>query len=149
MAMVKDYLHNKFKHGIEAGKLQYGVGQEIASAEVAEILATSNYDWLFVDGEHGSHSLQGIFEIARAVAAYDIVLSCRKLRPAKRLKKLCTGRDTRRAAIVVSVRRRFALGVTADTRIILNAKSTRFAFCRRLRVGAGLKILRLSSKLTA
>lgn len=72
MAMVKDYLYNKFKHGIEAGKLQYGVGQEIASAEVAEILATSNYDWLFVDGEHGSHNLQGIFDIARAVAAYDM-----------------------------------------------------------------------------
>ena len=26
MPMVKDYLKNKFKHGIEAGKLQYGVG---------------------------------------------------------------------------------------------------------------------------
>ena len=39
MPMVKDYLHNKFKHGIEAGLLQYGVGQETTSAEVAEILA--------------------------------------------------------------------------------------------------------------
>lgn len=29
MAMVKDYLYNAFQHGIEAGKLQYGVGQEI------------------------------------------------------------------------------------------------------------------------
>lgn len=72
MAMVKDYLYNAFKHGIDAGKLQYGVGQEIASAEVAEVLATSKFDWLFVDGEHGSHSVQNIFEIARAVAAYDM-----------------------------------------------------------------------------
>lgn len=72
MAMVKDYLKNNFKHGIEAGKLQYGVAQEIASAEVAEVLATSNYDWLFVDGEHGSHSVQTVIEIARAVAAYDV-----------------------------------------------------------------------------
>lgn len=72
MAMVKDYLHNSFKEGIDAGKLQYGVGQEIASAEVAEVLATANFDWLFVDGEHGSHSVQSIFEIARAVAAYDV-----------------------------------------------------------------------------
>jgi len=72
MAMVKDYLYNAFKHGIDAGKLQYGVAQEIASAEVAEVLATSNFDWLFVDGEHGSHSVQSIFEIARAVAAYDM-----------------------------------------------------------------------------
>ena len=72
MPMVKDYLHNKFKHGIEAGILQYGVGQETTSAEVAEILATSNYDWLFVDGEHGGHTVTTILDIARAVAAYDM-----------------------------------------------------------------------------
>ena len=44
MPMVKDYLENKFKHGIEAGKLQYGVAMETTSADVAEILATSGYD---------------------------------------------------------------------------------------------------------
>ena len=58
MAMLKDYLHNKFKHGIDAGILQYGVAQETTSADVAEILATSNYDWLFVDGEHGPHDFE-------------------------------------------------------------------------------------------
>ena len=52
MAMVKDYLHNKFKHGIDAGILQYGVAQETTSPDATEILATSKYDWLFVDGEH-------------------------------------------------------------------------------------------------
>ena len=72
MPMVKDYLYNKFKHGIEAGKLQYGVGQETTSAEVAEILATSNFDWLFVDGEHGGHTVTTILDIARAIAAYDM-----------------------------------------------------------------------------
>ena len=72
MPMVKDYLHNKFKHGIEAGVLQYGVAQETTSAEVAEVLATSDYDWLFVDGEHGGHTVTTILDIARAIAAYDI-----------------------------------------------------------------------------
>lgn len=72
MPMVKDYLRNSFKHGIEAGILQYGVGQETTSTEVAEILATSNYDWLFVDGEHGGHTVTTILEIARAIAAYDM-----------------------------------------------------------------------------
>ena len=72
MPMVKDYLNNKFKHGIEAGKLQYGVGQETTSAEVAEILATSNFDFLFVDGEHGGHTVTTILDIARAIAAYDM-----------------------------------------------------------------------------
>ncbi|MCR5833958.1 MAG: hypothetical protein K6G55_04830 [Selenomonadaceae bacterium] len=72
MAMVKDYLDNKFKHGIESGVLQYGVAQETTSADVAEVLATSNYDWLFVDGEHGPHTVQTILDIARAIAPYDM-----------------------------------------------------------------------------
>lgn len=37
MPMVKDYLYNAFKHGIDAGKLQYGVGQELASAQVVSV----------------------------------------------------------------------------------------------------------------
>ena len=72
MPMVRDYLKNKFKHGIESGVLQYGVGQETTSPDVAEILATSNYDWLFVDGEHGPHTVQTILAIARAIAPFDM-----------------------------------------------------------------------------
>ena len=72
MAMVKDYLSNKFKHGIESGVLQFGVAQETTSPDVAEVLATSKYDWLFVDGEHGPHTVQTILAIARTIAAYDM-----------------------------------------------------------------------------
>ncbi|MBQ7516190.1 MAG: hypothetical protein IJS96_07885 [Schwartzia sp.] len=72
MPMVKDYLENKFKHGIEAGVLQYGVAMETTSADVAEILATSGYDWLFIDGEHGPHTVQTILDAARAIAPYDM-----------------------------------------------------------------------------
>lgn len=72
MAMTKDFLHNQFKRNIEAGKLQYGIAQEIPSAEVAEVLATSNYDWLFVDGEHGAHDIRSIVEIARTIVPYDV-----------------------------------------------------------------------------
>lgn len=72
MSMVKDYLKNNFKHNIEAGILQYGIGQETTSADVAEVLATSEYDWLFIDGEHGPHTVQTILSIARAIAPYDM-----------------------------------------------------------------------------
>lgn len=72
MPMVKDYLHNAFKHGIDAGKLQYGVGMETTSPDVAEILATSKFDWLFVDGEHGQHTVQTILQIARTIAAFNM-----------------------------------------------------------------------------
>lgn len=72
MAMVKDYLNNKFKHGIEKGILQYGVAMETTSPDVAEILATSNYDWLFVDGEHGPHTVQTILQVCRTIAPFDM-----------------------------------------------------------------------------
>lgn len=72
MAMTKDFLHNQFKRNVEAGQLQYGIAQEIPSTEVAELLATSNIDWLFVDGEHGAHDLRSILDIARAIAPYDV-----------------------------------------------------------------------------
>ncbi|MBE2986590.1 HpcH/HpaI aldolase/citrate lyase family protein [Campylobacter sp. RM12920] len=72
MAMVKDYLKNSFKENINAGNLQFGVAQEIPSAEVAEVLATTKYDWLFVDGEHGAHDIRSIVDIARAIAPYDM-----------------------------------------------------------------------------
>lgn len=66
------YLHNSFKHGIEAGVLQFGVGMETTSPDVAEVFATSDYDWLFVDGEHGPHTVQTILAIARAIAPFNM-----------------------------------------------------------------------------
>ncbi|MCF7528673.1 HpcH/HpaI aldolase family protein [Neisseria lisongii] len=72
MAIVKDFLHNSFKHNVEAGKMQFGVGLETTSADVAEALATTDYDWLFIDGEHGPHTVQTILDVARAIAPYDM-----------------------------------------------------------------------------
>lgn len=72
MAMTKDFMKNKFKENIIKGNLQFGVAQEIPSAEVAEVLATSNYDWLFIDGEHGAHDINSIVASARAITPYDM-----------------------------------------------------------------------------
>ncbi|MCF7522040.1 aldolase/citrate lyase family protein [Neisseria sp. ZJ106] len=72
MAIVKDFLHNSFKHNVEAGKMQFGVGLETTSADVAEALATTDYDWLFIDGEHGPHTVQTILDVARAIAPYEM-----------------------------------------------------------------------------
>ena len=112
MAMVKDYLHNKFKHGIDAGILQYGVAQETTSADVAEILATSKYDWLFVDGEHGPHTVQTILAVARAVAPFDMT-------PVVRIPQ--------------------AGVITIATQIILTELPTNFVSCRKLKVNAVMK----------
>ena len=72
MTMARDYLKNSFKHNIEKGVMQYGVAQETTSADVAEVLATSDYDWLFIDSEHGPHTLQTVLNVARAIAPYDM-----------------------------------------------------------------------------
>ena len=130
MPMVKDYLYNKFKHGIESGVMQYGVGQETTSAEVAEILATSNYDWLFVDGEHGGHTVTTILDIARAIAAYDMT-------PVVRIQVM------RPEVIAVSEQRQFAQVVSVVTLIILIATSMKFVSCRKLKAFVVGKILRL------
>ncbi|WP_439257459.1 HpcH/HpaI aldolase family protein [Lonepinella sp. BR2271] len=72
MAILQDYLHNSFKHNVEAGKLQFGVGFETTSADVAEVLATTDYDWLFIDAEHGPHTIQTILDACRAIAPYGM-----------------------------------------------------------------------------
>lgn len=72
MAMNKDFLRNDFKRNILAGKMQFGVALETTSAEVAEVLATSDFDWLFIDGEHGAHNVKTIADAARAIAPYDM-----------------------------------------------------------------------------
>lgn len=72
MAITKDFLKNNFKHKVEAGDLQLGIALEIPSADVAEVLATSNFDWLFIDSEHGPHSVESIVAAARAIAPFDM-----------------------------------------------------------------------------
>ncbi|MDI7491430.1 aldolase/citrate lyase family protein [Cronobacter dublinensis] len=72
MAIVKDYLKNNFRHNIKKGNLQLGIGLEIPSADVAEVLATSKFDWLFIDGEHGAHSVESIVAAARAIAPFNM-----------------------------------------------------------------------------
>lgn len=72
MAIVKDFLKNNFKHHIKEKKLQLGIALEMPSADVAEVLATSSFDWLFIDSEHGSHSLESIVAAARAIAPFEM-----------------------------------------------------------------------------
>lgn len=72
MPIMKVYLKNDFKANIERGILQYGVALEMPSADVAEVLATANYDWLFIDGEHGAHDINSFVAVARAIAPYNL-----------------------------------------------------------------------------
>ncbi|PIE13082.1 MAG: 2-keto-3-deoxy-L-rhamnonate aldolase [Rhodobacterales bacterium] len=49
---------NRFKAALKAGKMQYGCWAGFADAYATEMLATAEFDWLVVDGEHAPNDLQ-------------------------------------------------------------------------------------------
>ncbi|MBR1734518.1 MAG: 2,4-dihydroxyhept-2-ene-1,7-dioic acid aldolase [Alphaproteobacteria bacterium] len=72
MAIKGDFLKNHFKEKIEKGECPLGVGMETTSPDVAEVFATTDYDWLFIDGEHGPHTVQTILQVARTISPYEM-----------------------------------------------------------------------------
>jgi 4-hydroxy-2-oxoheptanedioate aldolase len=48
---------NAFKAALAEGRFQLGLWVALGSAYAAEILSTSGYDWLLIDGEHGPNDL--------------------------------------------------------------------------------------------
>jgi 4-hydroxy-2-oxoheptanedioate aldolase len=48
---------NTFKAALREGRFQLGLWAALGSAYAAEILATSGYDWLLIDGEHGPNDV--------------------------------------------------------------------------------------------
>ncbi len=63
-------LENTFKQAIKQGETQYGCMLTTADAYVAEIAATANFDWLFIDGEHAPNDLRTILSQLQAIAPY-------------------------------------------------------------------------------
>ncbi|HZS82034.1 MAG TPA: aldolase/citrate lyase family protein [Stellaceae bacterium] len=67
-------LRNPARERLERGELALGLGLRLAkSVDIAKILKTSGYDWLFIDLEHGTMSLDQATQIA--VAALDTGIS--------------------------------------------------------------------------
>jgi len=61
---------NRFKEAIARGETQIGLWLSTASPYLAEMAATSNYDWLLIDGEHAPNSIQTLLGQLQAVAPY-------------------------------------------------------------------------------
>ncbi|MCF0154511.1 MAG: 2,4-dihydroxyhept-2-ene-1,7-dioic acid aldolase [Veillonella sp.] len=72
MAMTQDFLKNQLVANIKEGKVSYGVALEMPSVDVAEVLATADFDWMFIDGEHGAHTLESIVNVARTILPYGV-----------------------------------------------------------------------------
>ena len=61
---------NTFKRAISQGQTQIGIWVGLADGYAAEILATTGFDWLLIDGEHAPNDLRGMLAQLQSVAAY-------------------------------------------------------------------------------
>jgi 2-dehydro-3-deoxyglucarate aldolase len=57
-----------FKARLRAGELLHGTLLTMAATEVADLLATAGFDWLFVDAEHGALDPRDVLLILQVVA---------------------------------------------------------------------------------
>lgn len=63
-------LSNTFKTGLNNGEVQIGLWLSSTTSYLAEIAATSGYDWLLLDGEHAPNTVQDLYHQLQAVAPY-------------------------------------------------------------------------------
>jgi len=63
---------NHFKHALRSGKPQIGLWVGLADAYVAELLATTGFDWLLIDAEHAPNDPRSVLAQLQAMAAYPV-----------------------------------------------------------------------------
>ena len=61
---------NAFKQAIAAPGAQIGLWLGLADPYAAELCATTGFDWLLIDGEHGPNDLRSMLGALQAVAPY-------------------------------------------------------------------------------
>ena len=61
---------NPFKAALARGDTLFGLWLALADAGSAELCATSGFDWLLIDGEHGPYQLRTMLAALQAVAPY-------------------------------------------------------------------------------
>ncbi|WP_346749731.1 aldolase/citrate lyase family protein, partial [Salmonella enterica] len=63
-------LSNPFKEGLRKGDTHIGLWLSSTTSDMAEIAATSGYDWLLIDGEHSPNTVQDLYHQLHAIAPY-------------------------------------------------------------------------------
>ena len=63
-------LSNPFKERLRKGEVQIGLWLSSTTSYMAEIAATSGYDWLLIDGEHAPSDLRTTLSQLQSIAAY-------------------------------------------------------------------------------
>lgn len=63
---------NSFKAALQAQQAQIGLWLGSTSPYVAELSASTGYDWVLIDGEHAPNTVQTMLAQLQAVAAYPV-----------------------------------------------------------------------------
>jgi 4-hydroxy-2-oxoheptanedioate aldolase len=63
---------NVFKHALQNGRPQIGLWVGLADAYVAELLATTGFDWLLIDAEHAPNDSRSVLRQLQAIAPYPV-----------------------------------------------------------------------------
>jgi 4-hydroxy-2-oxoheptanedioate aldolase len=61
---------NPFKAALARDEVRVGLWLALADPSAAEVCATSGFDWLLIDAEHGPYHLRTMLDVLRAVAPY-------------------------------------------------------------------------------
>ncbi len=62
---------NIFKRNLINKKVQIGLWVGLANSYSAELVATTGFDWLLIDGEHAPNSISSILQQLQAIAPYQ------------------------------------------------------------------------------
>lgn len=65
-----DYPHNLFKRALREGQAQLGLWASLADPYATEVLATTDPDWILIDGEHAPNDLRSMLGQLQALAPY-------------------------------------------------------------------------------
>ncbi|HWJ34495.1 MAG TPA: 4-hydroxy-2-oxoheptanedioate aldolase [Steroidobacteraceae bacterium] len=63
---------NSFKRALQKGQTQIGLWVGLADSYVAELLATTGFDWLMIDAEHAPNDPRSVLRQLQAVAPYPV-----------------------------------------------------------------------------
>ncbi|GAB2781515.1 4-hydroxy-2-oxoheptanedioate aldolase [Halomonas shantousis] len=62
---------NRFRAALTSDTTQYGIWAGFGTGYAAEIVATTGFDWMLIDGEHAPNTVPSILAQLQAVAPYD------------------------------------------------------------------------------
>jgi 4-hydroxy-2-oxoheptanedioate aldolase len=71
---------NAFKAAIARREAQIGLWLSLADGYVAEMVATTGFDWLLIDAEHAPNDLRTVLAQLQAVAPYPVSVVVRRCR---------------------------------------------------------------------